>query len=101
MGKSGILLGFLSLALGAVVAAGWVPGSDGWATGPRVGIAMALLALGGLLLALPAAAWLLARTTRPADYRGGCPVGATCACGHFNFKPRRACRECGALTRFS
>ncbi len=36
------LWGLAFLAGGTVVAAGWLPGSSAWATGPRVGIAMFL-----------------------------------------------------------
>ena len=83
------------------MAFGLVPGASGWATAPRVGVATALISLGVLLLAMPAVVWILRRTARPGDYAGACPVGATCPCGHFNFKPRRTCRSCGAATAFS
>ncbi len=94
------LWGLAFLAGGTVVAAGWLPGSSAWATGPRVGIAMFLFLVGSLLLGIPGVQAVLHRTTRPEDYPGGCPVGATCSCGHFNFKPRRRCAQCGEPTRY-
>lgn len=89
------------LAGGTLVATGALPGSDAWAMGPRVGIATLLLVLGTTILAAGNARWFLRRTTKAEDYEGGCPVGATCSCGHFNFKPRRACKQCGAAMRYA
>jgi hypothetical protein len=88
----------LFVVLGVLLVGAWLPGSSGWGVGPRVGAATALFVLGGLLLLFPAVHWILRKTTRPEDYDGGCPVGKTCACGHFNFKPRSECRQCGAAT---
>jgi hypothetical protein len=88
----------LCLAAAALLLGGSFPGAAGMATGPRVGMGTFLATLGLLLLALAAAPAVLRKTTRPEDYAGGCPVGARCACGHFNLKPRRACRACGAAT---
>lgn len=70
------------------------------AAGPRIGVATTLLVLGLFILLASNAAWILRKTTRPEDYQGGCPVGARCACGHFNLKPRKACRQCGAATLY-
>ena len=92
--------GFAFVAAGVVVAFGWLPGSAGWSTGPRAGLATGFLTLGVTMILAGNAAWFLRRTTKAEDYRGGCPVGATCQCGHFNFKPRKACRQCGAATSF-
>ncbi|HEX2065523.1 MAG TPA: hypothetical protein VHI93_01800 [Candidatus Thermoplasmatota archaeon] len=87
----------LCLAAGALLLAGRFPGA-GAALGPRIGMGTFLLMLGALVLAVAAMPWVLRKTTRAEDYEGGCPVGTRCACGHFNLKPRRACRECGTLT---
>jgi len=95
-----IAWGALFATAGAVVAGGWMPGSSSWATGPRIGIATLLIVLGLTVVGFAAAPWVLRKTTRPADYQGGCPVGATCACGHFNFKPRKSCKQCGMATAF-
>jgi hypothetical protein len=91
----------LCLASGALLLAGGFPGAAGMALGPRVGMGMFLLMLGLLVLTVAAMPWVLRKTTHPEDYVGGCPVGARCACGHFNLKPRRACRECGAPTAYA
>jgi hypothetical protein len=88
----------LSLALGALLLAGRLPGAAGMATGPRLGMGTFLVMLGVLLLGLAAAPWVLRKTTKPQDYEGGCPVGARCGCGQFNLKPRKVCRGCGAAT---
>jgi hypothetical protein len=93
------LVSALCLAAGALLLAGG-PGAAGMAPGPRVGMGTFLLMLGLLLLAINAMPWVLRKTTKAEDYAGGCPVGARCACGHFNLKPRRACRECGAATAY-
>jgi hypothetical protein len=90
----------LCLAAGALLLAGTLPGATGMALGPRVGMGTFLLMLGLLVLAIAAAPWVLRKTTRPEDYVGGCPVGTRCACGHFNLKPRRTCRDCGAPTTY-
>jgi hypothetical protein len=89
------------LAGGILVAGGWLPGSGDWSTGPRIGVATLLTVLGATVLGLGLVPIVLRRTTRPADYKGGCPVGATCPCGHFNFKPRTTCRQCGSATAFA
>ena len=80
MGK-GIVVGALALAAAAAIASPWLPGSDAWALGPRVGMVAFLAMLALLLLGVPAVQWVLRRTTRAEDYAGGCPVGARCACG--------------------
>jgi hypothetical protein len=85
---------------GAVVFAGWLPGSAGWSLGPRLGMATFLVVMGLVILA-GSFAGAIRRRTEAVDSKGGCPVGATCACGHFNFKPRRACRQCGAATLYT
>lgn len=92
MNGSSLAWGALFLALAVVVAL--LPGA---ASAPRVGV-VALLAMLGLTVAFVGnASWLLRRTTRPEDYRGTCPVGASCpACGAFNLKPRTTCRACHA-----
>lgn len=93
--------GLAFLLAGIAVGAAWLPGLDSWGFGPRIGAAT-LLVVFGLILAVGAnVRSILRRTTRAEDYRGGCPVGATCKCGHFNFKPRKTCRQCGAGTSFS
>lgn len=88
------------LVAGTVAAAGWFPGADDAALGPRVGFAVALLML-GLVLAVGSFAGALRARTERLDSKGGCPVGAKCACGHFNFKPRATCRQCGAATLYT
>ena len=90
-----LVWGLLFAGAGTVVAAGWLPGSDGWALGPRIGIATVLIVLGVTVVGF-ASAHQFARGDAP----GNCPVGATCGCGHFNFKPRRTCRQCGTATVF-
>ncbi|MEA3190481.1 MAG: hypothetical protein QOD77_1063 [Thermoplasmata archaeon] len=100
MKLSTLVWGLAWLVAGLAVAFGWVPGADGWAQGPRYGIAALLLVLGVVLIVGANAAWTLRRTAREDGAGGGCPVGATCACGHFNLKPRRACKACGAATSF-
>lgn len=85
-----------ALALGA----GWFPGAQGAAPGPRIGLT-AVLAMLALALAVGAFAGAIRRRTQRLDGPGGCPVGATCACGHFNFKPRATCRQCGVPTRYT
>ncbi|HUR64256.1 MAG TPA: hypothetical protein VM241_07220 [Candidatus Thermoplasmatota archaeon] len=92
------LVSALCLAAGALLLAGGP--AAGMAPGPRVGMGTFLLMLGLLLLAINAMPWVLRKTTKAEDYAGGCPVGARCACGHFNLKPRRACRACGAATAY-
>lgn len=92
--------GLAFAAAGLLVLAGWLPGSASWATGPRLGMGTLLAVLGAVLAAGAFAGAIRARTER-LDSKGGCPVGATCACGHFNFKPRRTCRQCGAATAFA
>lgn len=91
----------LFVACGLLVALGLVPGSASWAAAPRAGIATVLLVLGGTLWAIALVPLFLRRTTKAADYKGGCPVGATCACGHFNFKPRATCKQCGQATTYA
>jgi hypothetical protein len=87
------------MAAGVALAAGWVGGR--WSATARLGAGMALATLGFLLAAIPLSVWWLRRTTRASDYEGGCPVGANCGCGHFNFRPRPACRQCGAPTVYA
>lgn len=101
MGRLRTTLWGLGLAAaGAVVALGLLPGASTWSPGPRAGVATLLIVLGTLLLGSLALPWVTRRTARP-ENAGGCPVGATCACGHFNLKPRRACRACGQPTSFA
>lgn len=85
---------------GLVVALGWFPGVATAATGPRVGLAAALLMLGTLLGVGAFAGAIQARSTK-LDAKGSCPVGAKCPCGHFNFKPRATCRQCGNATVYT
>jgi hypothetical protein len=95
------LWGLAFLAAGAVLAFGWWPGSAQWDLGPRFGMAAVLGMLGLALLSGPL--WRrIARRTAAIEGPGGgnCPVGATCSCGHFNFKPKRTCRACGRETKF-
>ena len=92
-----LLWGSAFAILGVVVVAGAFPGSSNWAVGPRIGIAMVLLVLGFLMLAGPWVAYAVNRASAK-DGPGGCPVGTTCTCGHFNFKPRKTCRQCGVAT---
>ena len=100
MNRRAVLWGLAFAAAGVLVLAGWVPGSSGWATGPRIGMGTLLATLGAVLIGGAFAGAIRARTER-LDGKGGCPVGATCACGHFNFKPRRTCRQCGAATQYA
>lgn len=88
------------LAAGLVVLSGLVPGSDRWPMGPRIGMGTLLL-VSGLILGVGAFAGAIRSRTDRVESKGGCPVGATCLCGHFNFKPRRTCRQCGAATRYA
>lgn len=94
---STLLWGAAFALAGILVLVGVVPGSSAWASGPRTGIAMVLILLGFLLLAGPWVAYAVRRASSK-EGPGGCPVGATCACGHFNFKPRKTCRQCDAPT---
>ena len=91
-------IGFHAAAL--VVALGLFPGADSAAQGPRIGLTVALATMGAVLLVGAFTAELQARTAR-LDGKGVCPVGAKCACGHFNFKPRSKCRQCGAATSYA
>ncbi len=84
----------------AIVALGWFPGADEAAAGPRIGLCAALATMGAILFVGAFTAELQARTAR-LDGKGHCPVGAKCACGHFNFKPRARCRQCGAATSYA
>lgn len=84
----------------AIVAFGWFPGASEAAAGPRIGLCVALATMGAILFVGAFTAELQARTAR-LDGKGVCPVGAKCACGHFNFKPRGTCRQCGAATSFA
>ena len=85
---------------GMLAAASWFPGAGTVAQGPRIGFAVLLLTL-GIVLAVGAFAGALRMRTERLDGKGGCPVGAKCACGHFNFKPRTSCRQCGAATLYT
>lgn len=93
-----MLWGAASAAAGTLVAGGWIPGSSAWAAGPRFGIAALLLVVGFLMLAGPWVAYAVRRSSAKDGSGGTCPVGATCGCGHFNFKPRGTCRQCGKDT---
>ena len=95
-----LLWGVAFLAAGILVLSALVPGSASWALGPRVGMGT-LLAVSGLVLVLGSFAGSIRARTERVDSKGGCPVGATCPCGHFNFKPRRTCRQCGAATTYA
>jgi len=92
--------GLAFLAAGIVVLAAWLPGSEGWALGPRIGMGTLLCVL-GLVFVAGSFAGAIRNRTEAVDGKGGCPVGATCSCGHFNFKPRKACRQCGAATLYT
>jgi hypothetical protein len=98
--RRAIAWGLAFAAAGTLVLLGWLPGASAWATGPRFGAGTFLLVMGLVFVCGSFAAAIRSRTAR-IDGPGGCPVGATCPCGHFNFKPRRACRQCGAATRFT
>lgn len=88
------------LAAGIVVLAAWLPGAERWPLGPRLGMGTLLLVMGLVFIAASFAGAIRNRT-EATDTKGGCPVGATCPCGHFNFKPRKACRQCGAATLYA
>lgn len=88
------------LLTGVAVASGWFPGAQDAAFAPRVGLAVLLLTL-AFVLGVGAFAGLLRSRTERLDGKGGCPVGAKCTCGHFNFKPRATCRQCGAATLYT
>lgn len=92
-----LLWATLFVAGGILVLGAWVPGASGWSLGPRLGLGTFLLVTGFVFLAGSFAGAIRRRTDR-VDGKGGCPVGATCSCGHFNFKPRKACRQCGQAT---
>jgi hypothetical protein len=92
--------GLAFLVAGIVVLGAWVPGSDGWSLGPRLGMGTLLLVMGFVLIS-GSFAGAIRRRTEAADSKGSCPVGATCSCGHFNFKPRKSCRQCGAATLYT
>lgn len=100
MNRRAVLWGLAFAAAGVLVLAGWMPGASSWQLGPRIGMGTLLAVLGLLFLAGSFAAAIRARTER-LDSKGGCPVGAACACGHFNFKPRRSCKQCGAATVYA
>ncbi|MHB1261781.1 MAG: hypothetical protein ACYC2H_08705 [Thermoplasmatota archaeon] len=92
--------GLAFLAAGVVILGAWLPGSADWSTGPRIGMGTLLVVLGFVFVSGSFAA-AIRRRTEATDSKGGCPVGATCSCGHFNFKPRKACRQCGAATLYT
>lgn len=85
---------------GTLGALGWFPGANDAALGPRVGLSAALLTFGLVLLVGSFAGAMQARSER-LDSKGSCPVGAKCSCGHFNFKPRTTCRQCGVATTYT
>jgi hypothetical protein len=87
-------------AAGVLAAGSWFPGSGAVAQGPRIGFAVLLLTM-GFVLAVGSFAGALRMRSERLDSKGGCPVGAKCACGHFNFKPRATCRQCGAATLYT
>lgn len=90
----------LAFAVGALLLAlGWFPGAATAADGPRLGL-MAGLAMLALILLVGSFAGTIQSRSERLDSKGGCPVGAKCACGHFNFKPRTTCRQCGAATQY-
>ncbi len=91
-----LVWGGLFTAAGVAVATSWLPGTAGMGLGPRLGATTLLITFGLTLIAMANASWFLRKTTRPEDYKGGCPVGESCAkCGSFNMKPRSVCRSCG------
>ena len=94
MGKRAVVWGLLLMVAGVAVGVGFV--GSAWSPNARLGAAVALETMGLLFLAIAVVPWILRRTTNPEDYKGGCPVGVRCACGHFNFKPRALCKTCGA-----
>jgi len=95
-----LLWGLAFVAAGATVALGGIPGSQAWATGPRIGVATLLIVLGLLSFGFALGPWIARRTARP-ENQGICPVGATCECGQFNFKPKRSCKACGKATLYA
>lgn len=95
----GWALAFAAASL--AILGGVLPGSSGWALGPRLGIGLLLASAALLLLVGSLSSAIRGRTARIEGAGGNCPVGATCACGHFNFKPRKACRQCGAPTSYT
>lgn len=101
MNLRAFLWGIGMAAVGALLAAGSFRGSEVLEEGPRIGMGVALAVLGLTILAIGNVGWFLRKTAKAGDYDGGCPVGATCACGHFNFKPRKRCRQCGAATLYT
>lgn len=87
--------GLLLIAGGTLLLLDVLPGSDAFADGPRIGMAMALWTLATLILGAPLVTWYLRKTTHPQDYEGACPVGKVCPrCDAFNFNPRTECRMC-------
>jgi hypothetical protein len=92
--------GVAFVGVGLLLATASIKGTAELEAGPRVGMGVALVVLGLVVFAIGNVGWLLRRTAKAGDYAPSCPVGATCACGHFNFKPRRACRQCGAATSY-
>lgn len=93
----GIVLGILLTAAGILLVGGWMPGTDGMALGPRIGVGLTLATMGGLMLAIPWTKYWIQRRAVPEDYEGRCPVGESCPqCGAFNMKPRTTCRSCSA-----
>lgn len=91
----------LAFAVAALVLAlGWFPGAATAAPGPRIGVT-ALLAMMALVLLIGSFAGALQARSERLDSKGVCPVGAKCACGHFNFKPRATCRQCGIATHYA
>lgn len=98
--RRAVAWGLVFAAVGVLVLGAWLPGLGGWSLGPRIGAGTLLVVLGAVLVAGAFAGAIRSRTER-LDGKGGCPVGATCACGHFNFKPRRTCRQCGVATMYA
>ncbi len=96
LGRPVKVLGIAASVAGILLLGGWMPGSDGMALGPRIGVGAFLLMIGFLMLSIPFVQFFLRRTTKAEDYQGTCPVGESCpACGAFNYKPRPDCRSCG------
>lgn len=90
-------LSFLGLAV--VIAA--VPGSLAVSAGPRIALVTALALFGLILLATALVGpWMLRRSAKESG-TGTCPVGARCACGAWNWKPRAACGSCNAPTAWT
>ncbi len=90
----------LAFAIAALLlAVGWFPGAANAAPGPRIGLTALLAMMAFVLLVGSFAGAIQARSER-LDSKGVCPVGAKCVCGHFNFKPRATCRQCGAATHY-